>query len=118
MREVLQSKIHCATVTEANLEYRGSITVDQDLMEKVDLWPNQKVLVVSITTGQRLETYVIRGESGSGKMCMNGAAAHLIKKDEKIIVMGFESRDAPGPPAKCILVDDDNRFVRFIEEEA
>ena len=83
MRELLQSKIHKATVTEANLEYIGSITIDEDLMEMIDLWEGQKVLVVSNTSGSRLETYAIKGERGSGKICMNGAAAHLIRLVKK-----------------------------------
>jgi aspartate 1-decarboxylase len=115
MREVLSGKIHKATVTEANLTYTGSITIDQDLLEKADLWPGQKVLVVSITSGARLETYTLIGERGSRKICMNGAAAHLIKKGEEIIIIGFELREAPGPAPRCILVDENNRFVKYIE---
>ena len=80
MRWVLRSKIHQGTVTEADLNYVGSITIDQDLIEKVGLWPGEKVLVVSNTSGVRLETYVLAGEPGSGKIAMNGAAAHLIEK--------------------------------------
>lgn len=113
MRSLLRSKIHKATVTEADLSYIGSITIDKDLLEKVNLWSGEKVLVVSNTTGARLETYVIEGESGSGIICMNGAAAHLIKKGEEIIVMGFEISDKPIEP-KCILVDKDNRFVSYL----
>ena len=78
MRWLMRSKIHNATVTEANLAYVGSITIDQDLLDKVGLWPGERVLVVSNTSGARLETYVIAGERGSGEICMNGAAAHLI----------------------------------------
>ncbi|MBM3233011.1 aspartate 1-decarboxylase [Candidatus Pacearchaeota archaeon] len=82
MREMICSKIHLATVTEANVNYVGSITIDKDLIEKSGLWAGQKVLVVSVTSGARLETYVIEGVSNSGVICMNGAAAHLIKKGE------------------------------------
>ncbi len=110
MRELLQSKIHKATVTEANLEYIGSITIDEDLMEKIDLWEGQKVLVVSNTSGSRLETYAIKGERGSGKICMNGAAAHLIKAGEEVIIIGFTFSDKPVEP-KCILVDSENKFL-------
>ena len=109
MREVLQSKIHNATVTEANLAYIGSITIDESLMERIDLWEGQKVLVVSNTSGSRLETYVIRGERDSGVICMNGAAAHLIKKGEEVIIIGFAFSETP-IPAKCILVDEHNRY--------
>ena len=112
MRELLQSKIHKATVTEANLEYIGSITIDEDLLEKIDLWEGQKVLVVSNTSGSRLETYVIKGERGSGKICMNGAAAHLIKTGEEIIIIGFTFSEKPVEP-KCILVDSSNKFLDY-----
>lgn len=113
MRSVLRSKIHNATVTEACLEYIGSITIDEDLLDRCGLWAGEKVLVVSNTTGARLETYIIKGERGSGVICMNGAAAHLIKKSEQIIIMGFELTDKPVEP-KVILVDQQNRFVQFL----
>jgi len=113
MRWLLRSKIHKATITDANIEYIGSITIDRDLMDKVDLWPGEKVLVVSNTTGARLETYVIEGLRGSGEICMNGAAAHVIKAGEEIIIMGFELSDQPLSP-KIILVDRQNRFVRYL----
>lgn len=113
MRCVLRSKIHKAIVTEADLGYVGSITIDEDLIEKAGFWPDEKVLVVSNTSGARLETYVIVGERGSGKICMNGAAAHLIKPEEEIIIMGFELTDKAIKP-KNILVDKKNKFVRFL----
>jgi len=113
MRWVLRSKIHKATVTDANLDYLGSITIDEDLVEKAGFWSGEKVLVVSSTSGSRLETYVIPGKRGSGIICMNGAASLLIKKGEEIIVMGFELIDKP-IKAKNILVDKKNKFVRFL----
>jgi aspartate 1-decarboxylase len=113
MRWVLRSKIHGATVTEANLNYLGSITIDEDLIDRAGFWPGERVLVVSNTSGARLETYVIVGERGSGTICMNGAASHLIKLGEEIIVMGFELTDKPIKP-KIILVDEKNRFVKFL----
>lgn len=113
MRWVLRSKIHKAVVTDANVDYIGSITIDEDLIEKVGLWPGEKVLVVSNSSGARLETYVIAGNRNSGVMCMNGAAAHLIKAGEEIIVMGFELTDTPLTPT-VILVDRCNKFVRFL----
>ena len=116
MRWVMRSKIHNATVTEANLHYVGSITIDEDLLDRVGLWPGEKVLVVSNTSGSRLETYVIAGARGSGDMCMNGAAAHLSGAGEQIIVMGFELVDKPVAP-KVILVNAENRFVRWLAEE-
>lgn len=111
MRQVLRSKIHKATVTQANLDYIGSITIDEALIERVGLWPGEKVLVVSNTSGARLETYVIRGPRNSGVICMNGAAAHLISSGDEIIIMGFELSDQPVKPV-IILVDELNRFVR------
>ena len=113
MRWVLRSKIHKATVTETNLNYIGSITIDEDLIEKAGFWPGEKVLVASNTTGARLETYVIVGGRGSGVICMNGAAAHLIKVGEEIIVMGFELTDKP-VKAGNILVDKSNKFVKYL----
>ena len=117
MRTVLKSKIHKATVTEANLEYVGSITIDEDLIEAVDLWVNERVMVVSNTTGARLETYVIAGPRGSGVICMNGAAAHLINKGEELIIMGFELVKEPIEP-KVILVDKQNRLIKHLKEKA
>lgn len=111
MREVLQSKIHKATITQADVAYVGSITIDSDLLERIDLWPGQKVMVVSNTSGARLETYVISGRPGSGEICMNGAAAHLIKKGEEVIIIGFTYSDRPIEP-KCILVNENNQYVR------
>jgi len=113
MRWVLRSKIHNARVTEANLGYIGSITIDSDLIQRCELWPGEKVMVVSNTTGRRLETYVIAGQNGSGEVCMNGAAAHTIKAGEQIIIMGFELTSQPILP-KIILVDDSNRFQRYL----
>lgn len=113
MRSVLRSKIHNATVTEADLSYIGSITIDHDLLDAVGLWPGEKVLVVSNTTGARLETYTIPGPRGSGVLCMNGAAAHLIQRGHQVIVMGFELTDAPLTPRQ-LLVDAANKPIRFL----
>jgi aspartate 1-decarboxylase len=111
MRWVLRSKIHNATVTEANPDYIGSITIDAELIERAGLWPGERVLVVSNQTGARLETYVIPGERGSGQICMNGGAARVIGVGEQIIIMGFELSSAPQKPT-IILVDEHNRYVR------
>ncbi len=113
MRWVLRSKIHRARVTEADLNYVGSITIDKDLIDKAGLIPGEKVLVSSNTSGARLETYVTEGEAGSGRICMNGAAAHLIKVGEEIIVMGFELTDEYIKP-KIVLVDENNKFTRYL----
>lgn len=116
MRWVLRSKIHQATVTEANLAYVGSITIDEDLVKRAGLMEGERVLITSNTSGARLETYVILGERGSGDICMNGAAAHLINPGEEIIIMGFELSEAPIAP-QVILVDKQNRFVRYLDKE-
>lgn len=113
MRILIRSKIHKATVTEANIAYVGSITIDEELIERAGLWPGEKVLVVSNTTGERLETYVIVGPRGSGTITMNGAAAHLIKAAEEIIIMAFEISDKP-VETTFILVDEKNKFVRYL----
>ncbi len=113
MRSVVRSKIQKATVTQAELHYVGSITIDRDLIEKVGLWEGEKVLIVSVTSGARLETYVIAGAPGSGMISMNGAAAHLIKKGEEIIIMGFELTDHP-IETKNIIVDKNNHFIRYL----
>jgi aspartate 1-decarboxylase len=112
MKFVLSSKIFKATVTEANLEYKGSITIDTDLCNKSGLWIGEKVLVVSNTSGARLETYVIAGKSGSGIICMNGAAAHIIKPGAEVIIMGFTLSDKPINP-KIVFVDKNNKIVNI-----
>lgn len=117
MRWMMRSKIHKAKVTEANVDYVGSITIDRGLMDHVGLWVGEKVLVVSNSSGARLETYTIEGERDSGVICMNGAAAHLIKAGEEVIIMGFELTDKP-IASLAILVDADNKFVRFLHEVA
>jgi aspartate 1-decarboxylase len=113
MRWVLRSKIHQAIVTQADINYLGSITIDEELIDQAGFWPGEKVLVASNTTGARLETYVIVGKRGSGIICMNGAAAHLIKVGEQIIVMGFELTSQPIEP-KNILVDENNKFIKYL----
>ena len=112
MKFVLNSKIFRATVTQANVKYEGSITIDTDLCDKAGFWIGEKVLVVSNTTGARLETYVIPGESGSGIICMNGAAAHLIKEGEEVIIMGFKLSDKPINP-KIVFVDKSNKIIKI-----
>lgn len=117
MRWLLRSKLHKATVTEANLHYVGSITIDEDLMDAVGLWAGEKVLIVSNTSGARLETYVIVGLRGSGVICVNGAAAHLIAKGEEIIVMGFELSDLSIEP-RVVLLDAKNAIAHYLTETA
>lgn len=114
MREMLQSKIHKAVVSQADLNYIGSITIDEELLELVDLWPGQKVLIVSNTNGARLETYVIKGERGTGEICLNGAAAHLINEGHEVIIIGFQMTDQKDIRPKQILVDKNNKFVQYL----
>jgi aspartate 1-decarboxylase len=113
MRSYLHAKIHQATVTEANLDYVGSITIDRDLIDKAGLDLGERVLVVSNTSGARLETYVIPGESSSGVIAMNGAAAHLIRTGEEVIIMAFEWSDSP-VGATVVQVDSENRFQSYL----
>jgi aspartate 1-decarboxylase len=112
MKFVLSSKIFKANVTQANVKYEGSITIDTELCDKADFWTGEKVLVVSNTTGNRLETYIIPGEAGSGVICMNGAAAHLIKEGEEVIIMGFKLSDVPVKP-KIVFVDKNNKIIKI-----
>ncbi len=116
MRWFLRSKIHKATVTDAKVEYVGSITIDEDLIERAGFLPGEKVLVASNTSGARLETYVIVGERGSGVICINGAAAHRIKAGEEIIVMGFELSEKT-VKAKNVLVDKKNKFLKYLASQ-
>ncbi len=114
MRWLLRSKIHNATVTRAEVEYIGSISIDPTLIEKAGLWVGEKVLVVDTTNGSRVETYVICGERDSGEIGMNGAAAHLIRPGDGVIIMGFELTENPDLQPQKVLVDENNRFVRYL----
>jgi aspartate 1-decarboxylase len=91
--EVVKSKIHRVRVTEADLNYIGSITIDEDLMDAANLIENEKVQIVNINNGERLETYVITGERGSGQICMNGPAARRVAVDDIIIIISYASMD-------------------------
>lgn len=113
MRWFLRSKIHKATVTDENLNYVGSIGIDKSLTKKVGILAGEKVLVVDNTNGARLETYVIEEKENSGRIVVYGAASHLIKKGDEIIIMGFELADKP-IKVKNILVDKKNKFVKFL----
>ena len=87
--EVLKSKIHRVSVTEANLNYIGSMTIDEDLVEAAGLYENEKVTIVNINNGERVDTYVIKGERGSGKICLNGAAARKFEVGDLVIIMAY-----------------------------
>jgi len=112
MRNMMKSKIHRATVTEANLNYVGSITIDEDLMEAADLWENEKVQVVNINNGARLETYVIPGPRGSGVICLNGAAARHAQLGDKVIIISYAlmtEEEAREYRPRIVLMDEGNR---------
>ncbi len=91
--EVCKSKIHKVTVTQANLQYVGSITIDEDLMDAANIIENEKVQVVNINNGERLETYVIKGERGSGDVCLNGPAARKVQIGDVVIIISYASMD-------------------------
>lgn len=93
MIEVLKSKIHCVTVTEANLNYMGSITIDEDLMDAANMIAGEKVQIVDNNNGERFETYIIKGERGSGCICLNGAAARKVQVGDVVIIMSYALMD-------------------------
>lgn len=117
MRWMLASKIHRATVTEADLDYIGSITIDRDLMDAAGLVEWEGVHVLDITNGNRLETYVIEGARGSGEICINGAAAHLVNPGDLVIILAYsgvdESKISDHSP-KVVHVDERNRPIHIL----
>ncbi len=119
LRTVCKSKIHRATVTEANVNYAGSITVDALLMNAADLIPYEQVHVVDVDNGARLVTYCIEGPPGSGTVCVNGAAARLIAAGDKVIIIGY-AQAAPEEleefAPSVVLVDEQNRIQRVLQE--
>lgn len=116
MRFYLRSKIHRATVTQADVDYIGSITIDADLLEKAGFDEGEKVDVWDVFNGERLQTYIIKGKKNSGEICMNGAAALKIKKGDIVIIAGFELAEQKIEP-RIILVNENNKFVRTIKNE-
>jgi len=116
----MKSKIHRAVVTEANLNYVGSITIDEDLMDAADIMKNEKVQVVNNNNGNRFETYVIPGKRGSGMICLNGAAARLVQPGDIIIIISyglFEKNEAKNFNPKIVFVDENNKIVEIKGEE-
>lgn len=114
-RTMAKSKIHRATVTDANLNYVGSITIDKELMAAADILPYEQVQVVNVNNGTRFETYAIEGESGSGTICINGAAARLAAPGDLVIIISYAQYDADelkGFAPKVIHVDGQNRMLR------
>lgn len=115
--EFLFSKIHRATVTDANLEYVGSITISEDLMKAAKLQEWQKVEILNINNGERFQTYVIKGEANTGVICLNGAAARKAQKGDKIIIVSyaqFEPQEMAGYEPTVVLVDDNNKVIEKV----
>jgi len=117
---MFKSKIHRATVTEANLNYVGSITIDEELLETAGILPNEKVQIVNNNNGARLETYTIKGPRGSGVICLNGAAARHVQPGDSVIIISYammEPKEAQEFRPTVILVDEQNRITEVIQEE-
>jgi aspartate 1-decarboxylase len=119
-RTMCKSKIHRATVTDANLNYVGSITIDEELMEKADIFPYEKVQVVNNNNGARLETYVIRGERGKGVICLNGAAARLVQPGDNVIIISYgqySKKELQDFRPKIIFVNEKNEITQIATED-
>jgi aspartate 1-decarboxylase len=111
---ILKSKIHRAIVTEAQIHYTGSITIDKALMDHAKLEPFEKVMVVSLDSGERLETYVIEGKRGNKEICLNGAAARKILKGDRIIIMSFaimDEKEAKNYKPVIVYLDEENKII-------
>ncbi len=111
MRWMLRGKIHRATVTETRLDYEGSITIDEDLLDRAGIWVGEKVTIADVNNGSRFDTYTLPGKRGSGIIAVNGAAAHLVNEGDLVIIMAYELVDEP-IKAKVLLVDSNNRVAR------
>ena len=112
-RKMLRAKIHRATVTQADIDYEGSVTIDRDLLDATDLLPNEAVCIWDVTNGNRLETYAVEGERGSGVICVNGAAAHLIRPGDLVIIAAYcwlDEKEARTHQPKVVFVDEHNRI--------
>jgi aspartate 1-decarboxylase len=119
-RTMLKSKIHRATVTEADLNYVGSITIDQDLLDLVDMLPNEKVQIVNNNNGARFETYIIPGPRGSGVICLNGAAARLVHPGDTVIIISYAvmtDEEARKHTPQIAIMGENNRVVSVLKEE-
>jgi aspartate 1-decarboxylase len=113
-RVMLKSKIHRATVTDANIDYEGSITIDEELMEEADIVEYEQVHIYNISNGNRLETYVIKGERSSGVICINGAAAKLVNRGDMIIIANYaimEEEEAIKRKPRIVHVDENNQIL-------
>jgi len=119
-RTMMKAKIHRARVTDANLDYIGSVTIDEDILEQVDILPNEKVQIVNNNNGARFETYVIPGERGSGIICLNGAAARLVQKNDIIIIISYalvSETELPSFTSKVAIMNENNQIERMITQE-
>lgn len=119
--EMMHGKIHRAVVKQADLNYVGSITVDEELLEKSGILPYEKVQIVDIDNGQRFETYTIKGERGSGIICLNGAAARCVQVGDKIIIMAYATMDyeeAKNLKPKVLFLDEDNKIAQIADYES
>jgi aspartate 1-decarboxylase len=117
-RTLMKSKLHRATVTMADLDYVGSITIDRDLMDAADLLPHERVQVLDVTNGARLETYVLEGERGSGVIGINGAAAHLVHPGDLVLIVSyaeFEEDEARAWKPTVVLIGEGNRVERVLD---
>ena len=117
---MLKSKIHRATVVQSELDYVGSITVDEDLMDASGIYEYEKVQIADVNNSNRFETYVIAGERGSGMICLNGAAAHMVSLGDKIIIMSYAQMDPSeikDNKPKVVFVDDENKITRVTNYE-
>jgi aspartate 1-decarboxylase len=120
LRTMMKAKLHRATVTEANLNYVGSITIASDLLAKVDILPNELVQIVNNNNGARLETYVIPGPPGSGVICLNGAAARLVQPGDKVIIISYcqlTNEEVQQHKPKVAILDEQNKIVEMLGEE-
>ncbi|MGR6063328.1 aspartate 1-decarboxylase [Bacillus velezensis] len=119
-RNMMAGKLHRATVTEANLNYVGSITIDEDLLDAVGMLANEKVQIVNNNNGARLETYIIPGKRGSGVICLNGAAARLVQEGDKVIIISYQmmsDQEAKSHQPKVAVLDDQNKIEQMLGQE-
>lgn len=119
-RTMMKAKIHRATVTEANLNYVGSITIDKNLLDALDILPNEKVQIVNNNNGARLETYVIEGAPGSGVICLNGAAARLVQEGDIVIIIAYammSDEEARTYKPRVAIMDEKNQIKELLAEE-
>ena len=119
-RTMMKSKLHRAAVTEANLNYVGSITIDENLLEQVDILPNEQVAIVNNNNGARFETYVIPGKRGSGEICLNGAAARLVQPGDRVIIIAYammSDSEARTYSPKVAILNENNQIIELLGQE-